>query len=222
MSSHELLIHGPDDAAWTLLLTHGAGAPASSPLLESVAAGLGERGVRVIRFEFPYMAARRETGRRRPPDRAAVLLETWAEQVRRARSSARLLAIGGHSMGGRYASMLAADASPQSPAIDAVVAIGYPFRPPQAAEPRVAHLAGLQSPMLIVQGTRDPFGSRDDVAGWAIPAPIRFSWIPDGDHALVPRRSSGRSSALNYAAAADAIRHFLDQVQGNHASRAGS
>lgn len=212
MTDTELQIHGPDDALWTLLLTHSAGAPADSPLLDNLAVGLGARGVRVIRFEFPYMAARREHGRRRPPDRAAVLLESWSEQIRQTRAAARLLAIGGHSMGGRYATLLAASSAPEVSDIDAVVAIGYPFKPARVDEPRIAHLADVRVPLLIVQGTRDAFGNPAAVRGWSLPSTVRFSWIEDGDHSLVPRRASGRTRAMNHDAAAEAVAAFLHAV----------
>lgn len=196
-------VDGPDDAAWTLLLAHGAGAPADSPLLESLASRLAGAGIRVVRFEFPYMAARRSGGARRAPDRAAVLLETWRAMAERWRGNSRRLAIGGHSMGGRYATMLAVE-----PVADAVIAIGYPFRP-AGKEPRVRHLGDVTAPLLIVQGTRDPFGGRGEIEQWGIPDAVRVVWMEDGDHSLTPRRRSGRSREENLDDAARAIGSFL-------------
>src|SRR5688572_23793779 len=104
----DLLVDGPARAARTIILTHGAGAPMDSQLLTAVTAGLVEKGHRVARFEFPYMAARRHGGGRRPPDAAAVLRQTWLDAI--AEVGAERAIIGGHSMGGRYATMVADEA----------------------------------------------------------------------------------------------------------------
>ncbi len=102
------LIDGPDDAMASVLLAHGAGAPMDSPFMAAIAGGLARRGWRVVRFEFPYMARMRETGRRQGPDRMPVLQETFREQVRLERATwpERPLFIGGKSLGGRVASLL--------------------------------------------------------------------------------------------------------------------
>lgn len=204
------IIDGPESATWTLVLAHGAGAPVDSPLLTAIAHGLAARDVRVVRFEFPYMQSRREGHPRRPPDHADVLLESWRERVQTESGRSRHLAIGGHSMGGRYATMLAADAPASH--VSALVAIGYPFQPPRGGEPRIRHLAGLTAPLLIVQGTRDPFGSPDAVNGWMRGGSAELAWIPDGDHSLVPRRSSGRTREQNYGDAVLAIHRFLGRL----------
>ena len=94
-----LLVDGPDDAATTLVLAHGAGAPMDSPFMAAMTDRLAGRGHRVVRFEFPYMAARRLDGRRRPPDRQPVLLTAW-RAVAAALGGSRRLVIGGKSMGG--------------------------------------------------------------------------------------------------------------------------
>jgi len=106
MTSGERLITGPDDAAASVLLAHGAGAPMDSPFMEQIAEGLSQRGWRVVRFEFPSMARRRLTGRQAAPDRLPVLLACFREQVARELHQ-RPLIIGGKSMGGRIASLLA-------------------------------------------------------------------------------------------------------------------
>ena len=155
---------GPDRPA--LVLAHGAGAPMDSAFLEFFAERLSQAGIAVGRFEFPYMAARRQ-GERRGPDRAPVLLESWREVIAAADAeggSRRALFIGGKSMGGRIASMVADDEG-----VLGVVCLGYPFHPAgKAAQTRVAHLESLQTPTLIVQGERDTLGSRDDVAGYRL------------------------------------------------------
>lgn len=198
---------GPPDATLTLVLAHGAGAPMDSPWMNAVAGGLGDLGIGVVRFEFPYMAARR-SGERRPPDREPTLRRTWTTVVAELApdpAARRQLAIGGKSMGGRIASMVADEL-----AVGALVCLGYPFHPPGSPQKlRTAHLATLRTPTLIVQGERDPFGGRDEVAGYALARAIEVAWLPDGDHGFAPRKSSGRSEGDNLDAAIARVASFL-------------
>src|SRR5206468_1216235 len=87
----------------------GAGAAMDSPFMNTIAKGVAQRGIRVMRFEFPYMAARRRDSRRRAPDREPVLLDSWREAIAQAGDPARMI-IGGKSLGGRMASMVADEA----------------------------------------------------------------------------------------------------------------
>src|ERR1700681_2244502 len=103
MENDEFRVDGPMDAAHTLLLAHGAGAPMDSPFMARFAEGVTARGIRVARFEFPYMARRRESGRRGAPDRPPVLIQRWREVVERFGGGPRTI-LGGKSMGGRIAS----------------------------------------------------------------------------------------------------------------------
>ena len=174
------------------------------PWMERVAAGLTAAGVRVIRFEFPYMAKRRETGKHGGPNPVKTLLATWngvIEQI----GDPQTLVIGGKSMGGRIASMVA-DAN----GVRGVVCLGYPFHP--AGKPdqlRTEHLSNLRTQTLIVQGERDAFGSRSEVGGYELSERIRLHWLPDGDHSFKPRRVSGRSEAQNIDEAVAVVADFL-------------
>lgn len=206
---------GPPAAKCHLLLTHGAGAPMTSPFLETMTRLLTERGLAVSRFEFAYMAARREDGKRRPPPKAERLVDEYVAAVATLRSrlpAGQALLIGGKSMGGRVAS-LAADTLFDDGAIAGLVCLGYPFHPPGKPDNlRTAHLQDLQCPALIVQGERDPFGNRAEVAGYKLAPAIRLHWAGDGDHDLGPRGGSGFTRAGNLAAAADAVCAFASQV----------
>jgi len=189
MATH-FLFDGPDPGAQgvTVVLAHGAGAPMDSPFMNIMARGLAAEGLRVARFEFPYMRARREQGRRGAPDREPVLRAAWLAAVEELGGGERLV-IGGKSMGGRFASMVADEAGAR-----ALVCLGYPFHPPgQPEKLRVAHLEHLKTPALIIQGTRDPFGTREDVAGYTLSPAIKFLWLEDGDHSFKPRASSGKT-----------------------------
>jgi predicted alpha/beta-hydrolase family hydrolase len=190
----------------TLILAHGAGAPMDSPFMDDMAQRLAARGVAVVRFEFAYMAARREDGRRRPPNPQPQLLACWREihALVRQQVTGRL-AIGGKSMGGRMASLLADELG-----VDALVCLGYPFHAVgKADKPRVAHLADLKTPTLIVQGERDPMGDRHTVAGYSLSDAIRVHWLAAADHDFKPLKASGLTHAQHLDSAAQAIEKFL-------------
>lgn len=173
-----LLIDGPDDSPHTFVFAHGAGAGMETPFMETVARKVGERGIRVVRFEFPYMAARRTGGKRGAPDRQPVLLQAWRD-VAVQLGGGEGLVIGGKSMGGRMATMVADELN-----VRGVAVLGYPFHPPGAPEKlRTAHLETLRTPALIVQGKRDPFGTEEDVAGYRLSPTIRIEWL-QGQHSL--------------------------------------
>jgi len=204
MDPPEFLFDGAPDASLTLVLAHGAGAPMRSAFLAAVARGVAAGGARVARFEFPSMRARRSGGPRGAPDREPVLRESWLSAIA-ALGGAGRLAIGGKSLGGRIASMVADEAG-----VLGLVCLGYPFHPPGRPERlRTKHLEALRTPALIVQGTRDPFGSREDVAGYSLSPSIRIAWIEGGDHSFKPRSSSGRTETETLAEAVARVREFL-------------
>jgi len=178
-----------------------------TPFMSAFAEQLGSRGWRVVRFEFDYMAARRKDGRKRPPSGQAALLLEWREVI--GELGAERLVIGGKSLGGRIASMVADDCGARG-----LVCLGYPFHPPGRPEKlRSAHLAGLRTSCMIVQGTRDPFGTAEEAASYKLSDTIRFHWAQDGDHGLKPRKASGRTEAQNWQDAVAAIDAFLRDLQ---------
>jgi predicted alpha/beta-hydrolase family hydrolase len=202
-TSPPLLADGPEDSAHTVVLTHGAGAPMDSPFMNTLAAGLAARGIRVVRFEFPYMHARRE-GQRRPPDREPVLRKAWHQVIGELGGGAHLV-IGGKSLGGRIASYVADEAR-----VAGLVCLGYPFHPPGDKQKlRTAHLATLKTPTLIVQGTRDDFGTPAQVSSYDLSPAIRLVWLEDGDHSWKPRKASGRTEAGNLAEGVEAVAEFV-------------
>ena len=210
MSEVPLICDGPDamSARRVLVLAPGAGAGAGHRSMEGLARGIAEHGVSVVRFDFPYMRRAQAAGKERgwPPDSQDVLTATWLSVIQQLGGPRRLI-IGGRSMGGRIASYLAD--SLEAPGL---VCIGYPFHPPR--EPnraKTSHLRDLATPTLIVQGERDPYGSREDVDSYQLSPMVRIVWITDGDHALIPRRRSGRSEAQNLAEAVSAVARFVGE-----------
>ncbi|HXF53824.1 MAG TPA: alpha/beta family hydrolase [Hyphomicrobiaceae bacterium] len=210
----ELLLTGGANADTLVVLAHGAGAPMTSPFMNEIAGLLAERAVATARFEFAYMAARRH-GRRPPPPRVERLQLEYEVAVASVRRHARNrpLLIGGKSLGGRVASLLAGKLHADG-VVAGLVCLGYPFHPPNKPENlRTAHLAELACPTLIVQGERDPFGNRAEVESYPLSPAIRIRWAPDGDHDLGPRGASGFTRRGNLQAAADAIAAFARSLK---------
>lgn len=205
------LIDGPDDAFATILIAHGAGAPMDSGAMNAVTLALVDVGFRIVRFEFDYMAARRD-GTRIPPPRAETLRDEYREAVAELRCKGPLI-IGGKSMGGRVASMIADDVHADG-RIAGLLCLGYPFHPPAKPQQlRTAHLQHLVTLTLICQGTRDPFGARGEVETYALSDQIRILWLEDGDHDLKPRkRLSGFSAAEHLATLAVTTKGWAESL----------
>ncbi|EJC85234.1 alpha/beta hydrolase superfamily enzyme, predicted hydrolase [Rhizobium leguminosarum bv. trifolii WSM2297] len=209
--SERFLLQGPENARFTILLAHGAGAPMDSASMTSAAEALAAVGFRVARFEFAYMAARRSGGRK-PPPRAETLNPEYEAAIAELDASGPLI-LGGKSMGGRVASMIADDLHRQGK-IAGLLCLGYPFHPPgQPEKLRTAHLKGLATPALICQGTRDEFGTRDEVPGYNLSDKIEILWLEDGDHDLKPRKKiSGFSAADHLATMAKTAKAWAERL----------
>ncbi len=200
--SIDCLITGPRSPL--LILAHGAGAPMDSEFMQRISELLAERNIGVVRFEFPYMAQRRRGGNKRPPDRQPVLLDCWRQVIEQFSHETKVF-IGGKSMGGRMASLVADENQ-----LSGLVCLGYPFHPAKRPEKlRTEHLAALKTPTLIVQGTRDALGNCDEVAGYQLSDKIDLCWLDDGDHDLKPRVKSGFTHDQHLHRAADAIARFM-------------
>lgn len=196
----EFLELGPEAASATIVFAHGAGAPMDSPAMTAIADALAGQGLRVIRFEFSYMAARRTGGTRKPPPRAEKLNSEYLAAIEALQLDGPLI-IAGKSMGGRVASMIA-DELFDTDRITGLLCVGYPFHPVGKPEKlRTEHLQHLQTPTLICQGTRDQFGSQNEVSEYELSSAIQMRWFEDGDHDLKPRkRVSGftHTDHINY------------------------
>lgn len=200
--------NGPKAADWIVVLAHGAGAGMDSDFMRFMAEALAERGLRVGRFNFPYMERAVTEGKRRPPDAMKKLLAAWEEVIRqvfRDLNSTQRLAIGGKSMGGRIASM-----STHLIGVNALICLGYPFHPPGKPEKlRTEHLSDIKVPTLIVQGERDTFGRKEEVQAMKIPRRFKKKWLSDGDHSFKPRKASGLTVDDNLSEAVNGVACFL-------------
>lgn len=208
----DFLYDGPASAKATVLLAHGAGGAMDTNWMTKVAAGLGETGLRVARFEFGYMAVRRDgSGKRPPPSPANKLIAEYLAAVAAVEKSGKLV-IGGKSMGGRMASMIAEKLYGEDK-IAGLLCLGYPFHPPGSPDKlRTDHLTSLTVPTLICQGERDPFGTKEEVAGYPLSKSTEVFWLVDGDHDLKPRKASGLTTKENLAKACDRIVSWIGTV----------
>ncbi|NKJ38408.1 MULTISPECIES: alpha/beta family hydrolase [Rhizobium] len=185
---HDFLVTGPEDAKINIVLAHGAGGAMDTTWMETMSAALSDKGLRIVRFEFDYMAARRFSGKRAPPPRAEVLKHEF-EAVIDELGLEGTIVIAGKSMGGRVASMIADDIR-DARKISGLLCLGYPFHPIGKPESlRTAHLEEMKTPSLICQGTRDLFGSREEVSSYKLSDKIEILWLEDGDHDFRPRKA---------------------------------
>ena len=195
-----------------IVLAHGAGNDLRSAFLETFATSLSARGLAVVRFNFPY----KELTGQRPPDKMEVLVETFREVV--AASASRTgappgpLFVGGKSLGARVASVAVARDLVRPTGL---VFLGYPLHAPgKPEEPRSAHLPDVCAPMLFVQGTRDPFGTLDEIQAvrHAMKLPGAAFQVEGGDHSYaLPKAQSSRQAAV-FDDATRAIVEFIRRV----------
>jgi len=206
------MVYAGGDAGATLILGHGAGAGQRSVFMVDFAQALSALGVDVVTFNFLYT----EQGRR-IPDRAPSLEACYRAVIDAARahveSARRALFIGGKSMGGRIATQVAA-ADSQLP-IAGLVLLGYPLHPPgRPSERRDKHLPAIGRPMLFVQGTRDAFGTPDELAPIVSalqPAPT-VHVVAHGDHSFKVSKKDPAAQARVYADAQHAIVGFISRI----------
>lgn len=199
------IFNGPENGP-LFVFAHGAGAPMEHEFMSSVAKGLAENGIRVVRFNFPYMVKRAEDGKKRPPDRAPKLLEAYSELIESLGDVP--MVIGGKSMGGRMASLMT-----EHPKVKAVACLGFPFHPPGKPEKfKGEHLQTVSKPTLILQGERDTFGTQSECQQFDFSPMVRLAFLPDGDHSFKPRKSSGFTEAGNIQQAIALLSSFIKEV----------
>ncbi|GAB2206863.1 alpha/beta fold hydrolase [Roseibium sp. ROS1] len=200
----------------TLLLAHGAGAAMDSTFMNKLAAALASQGIAAARFEFAYMAGRRTGGPKKPPPRADKLIAEFQTALQSVLSqSDSPLLIGGKSMGGRVAAMLAGGGSLPGRA-KGVACFGYPFHPTGKADAewRLQPLQDAKRPVLVLQGDRDPFGSKAELDEVTLPAHVSLTYLEDGNHDFGPRGKSPATLDGNIKLAAEAVRAFVDRLTG--------
>lgn len=190
------------------ICAHGAGGNIADRATLATARALHAEGIGVVRFNFLYRE--KKSGR---PDRMPLLMETFAAVTEFARSALNpgRLVIGGRSMGGRAASMLAADGYNA----DGLLLLAYPLHPPgQPEKLRDAHLPRIRMPVLCFNGTRDPFCTRElmERALESVTAPWEMHWVEQADHSFHVPRASGRTDAEVLAGIAEVSRDWIARM----------
>ena len=186
------IINTPSDPVATLLLAHGSGAGIATPFMTALAEGISTFGITVIRFEFPYMTKARTLGKKQAPNSNAILEKTYRTQIQSVLDHQPLF-IGGKSMGGRIASQIA-DVHP----VNGCICLGYPFHPPgNPSKLRTAHLQQIRTPVCILQGTRDPFGTKTEILEYPLSPNIQLHFLEYGNHSFETRKKDPvRTEAL--------------------------
>jgi hypothetical protein len=208
MAGRELSVYPTANPVAALILAHGAGAGQRSGFMVAAAKALAARDILTATFDFPYIAEKRKV-----PDKAPVLEAAWRAAVgesSRLKEFAGLpLFIGGKSMGGRIASQVAAD---NSLPISGLVYLGYPLHPPgKPDQRRDRHLPSIQAPMLFVQGSKDAFGTSDEIRA-LLPLLNRSAMLHEvdgGDHSFKVPARSGRTAAAVLEDVFDTVAAFV-------------
>ena len=207
---HEVIREGAVDAPVRILLAHGAGAGMEHAFLAELSRLLAGPEIEVVRFNFPYMSKRALDGKRRPPDRQPVLLDHWRQMIE-AFAHPRLF-LAGKSMGGRMAAELYQESEDEMNAAGLLI-LGYPFHPPTNPDRwRGEVLKQIKTPTLLLQGERDTFGTRAELADFPFSSAVSVHWLTDGDHGFKPRKSSGVSEQENLRQAAGQIKNFIATI----------
>lgn len=197
------------------IFAHGAGAGQDSDFMQAIAKRLETNGVKVVLFDFPYMQKMKAENRRRPPDRMPKLIQAYQEKIleviQSLDKSQKNIFIAGKSMGGRVASMLASSSSVIH-SLKGVICLGFPFHPPKSPDKyRGEHLENINLPVMILQGERDPFGTKQEVENFNLSKSVDTYFIADGDHSFKPRVKSGHTLEANYSDTVARIIAFMNE-----------
>jgi predicted alpha/beta-hydrolase family hydrolase len=193
-------------SGWTFIYAPGASSGVNDPFGEYACRFLAQRGFAAVRFQFPYVEAGQKG-----PDGPLVLEATWRAAIAIYREEGRKLVIGGRSMGGRIASRVVADGG----SVDALALFAYPLHPQRAPDQRRdQHLPSIQAPTLFCSGTRDTFGSPDELRQAAAKAPLStVHLMEEADHGFSVRKSSGRTRQDVYDEAIGALLTWLKGLE---------
>jgi len=200
-------------AKGVVVLAHGSGIAMDHEYMNNLSKLFNECGLKVVRFEFPFMAKRRSTGKKGFPDKMPVLLATYLAVIKEVLSlpenDSLPLYLAGKSLGGRVATLIAAYMHPTTSCsqlnstfselpitdkvtVNGVFVYGYPFHSiKKPAQLRIEHLLELATDVYIFQGSRDKLGTREEVLGYPLSQRVKIQWFEDADHDLKPRVKSG-------------------------------
>jgi uncharacterized protein len=206
------LLIRPQQARACYVFAHGAGAGMAHSSMETIAAGLGERGIATLRYQFPYM----EKGSKRPDAPAVAHAAVRAAVAEAGRGCASLpLIAGGKSFGGRMTSQ--AQALTPLVGVRALAFLGFPLHPAgKPSSDRAKHLAEIKIPMLFLQGTRDALAERSllEPVVKSLGTRATLHWSDGADHSFHVLKSSGRNDREVMGEVLDAFAAWVDGVVG--------
>ena len=193
---------GNQDTSCHFIYAPGAGSNINDPFGKYISQRLATSGIATVRFQFPYME-----DRKRRPDSPKLLEDTWRKIIASVRTTTSKLVIGGRSMGGRIASQVAA----QGTVVDALALFAYPLHPPNnPSKWRDGHLSDIGIPTLFCSGTRDSFGTPEELRETAAKIPqAKVHLLEGADHGFAVLKSSGRSREDVWREATDSLLSFL-------------
>ena len=216
-----MLLNTVEKAKAQVIFAHGAGANMSHEFMDEISSLLNGAGINVLRFNFPFMDKRAQTGIKYPPDRMPKLLVCYEDIIRhiveQLENNELPLFIGGKSMGSRVAATLVADPEGLEPyllnKISGVFCLGYPFHPAKKPEKlRLEPFVNASKPVLIVQGDRDTLGNKAEIISYQLAEHCQCIFLEDGDHSLKPRVKSGFTQQAHMNSAVEEIVQFIDQL----------
>lgn len=223
MSSYQLsdllITPAKNSARAVIILAHGSGAGMRHHFMSTLAEALAEHDFEVVRFNFPYMQLAEAAGKPRPPSKMPMLIQAMREVIQLvSKLEPDLpLIIAGKSLGARVASqVLTHEQLSHEPLIqyriEAGISFGYPFHPPGKADKlRLSHFDEISKPHLVLQGTRDPFGKRNEVESYSVGRMNEVIFVESGEHSFIPLKSSGVSQQTLIEFAADQSAEFIQQ-----------
>jgi predicted alpha/beta-hydrolase family hydrolase len=209
----EFHVNSPvDNPKGLFLLAHGAAYGMATPFMETIAKGVINAGVRVVRFHFPYMEEMLRSGIHKSPDGGRILRQSFSDVITHCVEHegvpCKNIVVGGKAMGGRVASMIADEHK-----VAGVICLGYPFHPPRKPKrARFEHLQTIRTPTLICQGERDPKGSLEEVRQLRLSNSVQFHWLADGDNNFKPGKDSATTHQENMRDAIQASNDFIRRI----------
>ena len=206
MQEIEFITEGKESSPDTIILAHSSGEPMNSEFMNYFSKHLSELGFFCIRFQFPYMTKQIIEGRKKPPDKIDSLIKSWCIAINHINKNN--IIIGGKSMGGRIATLIANKVNPKG-----IVVLGYPFFNPKGkTKNRTEHLKNINIPTLICQGENDTLGKRPQVEKLHLSKKINLHWIESANHSLIPLKRTGKTRNQSWDECIIAINKFIKNL----------
>ena len=206
MTEINYLIDGKESYPDTIILAHSSGAPMNSEFMNYFSKSLSDLGFLCIRFQFPYMTKQITEGKKRFPDKIDILKKSWLVAINHINK--KDVIIGGKSMGGRIATLIADEVKPKG-----IVVLGYPFFNSKGKNDyRIKHLRNIEIPTLICQGEDDNLGKRSEVEKLDLSKKLNMHWVESANHSLIPPKRTGKTMNQSWDGCIVSIKNFINSL----------